>query len=88
LNIDFSLYRKGSAQPFIPQSTINTIKILIPSNNLIKEFTKQSRDIRMKISHNTRENNHLSFLRDALLPKLLSGEISVKKAEKQIEKSI
>jgi type I restriction enzyme S subunit len=88
LNIDFSLYRKGSAQPFIPQSTINTIELLIPSIDLAKEFTKQSNSIRIKINHNIRENNHLSSLRDTLLPKLLSGEISVKEAEKQVQKSI
>jgi type I restriction enzyme S subunit len=34
------------------------------------------------LAHNIRESRTLSALRDTLLPKLLSGELRVKQAEK------
>ncbi len=46
-------------------------------------MVKDHHSIKIK---NIIENNTLFQLRNTLLPKLLSGEISVKEAEKEIEK--
>lgn len=42
-------------------------------------FAQKTNCILQKIEDNIRENQTLSALRDTLLPKLMSGEISVEK---------
>jgi type I restriction enzyme S subunit len=64
---------------------IKAMPILIPDTGLMEQFTNQVADIFAKIKGNQRESRTLSNIRDTLLPKLLSGEIRVKEAEKVVE---
>jgi type I restriction enzyme S subunit len=68
---------RGSAQPFIAQGDARAMKIIVPSNQLAKRFGQIVEPFHLKIGANKEESRTLATLRDALLPKLLSGELRV-----------
>ncbi len=55
----------------------NGLPIIIPTNEIIIRFNKIIGSLRKKINENVTESINLSQIRDALLPKLMSGEIRV-----------
>lgn len=68
---------QGSAQPNISGKDIEEIKIIFPPQSIIKQFNEElysSFELRI---NGELENHRLSTLRDTLLPKLMSGEISL-----------
>lgn len=67
----------NSAQPGITRSAVLTLPILVPDDKIILTFDDLVGPLLNRIFHNCIENQTLSALRDALLPKLLSGEIRV-----------
>lgn len=67
----------GSAQPNISSNGIEDIKCLLPSNEVIAEFSKALNDNFIMLIENLYENESLERLRDELLPKLISGELEV-----------
>jgi type I restriction enzyme S subunit len=66
----------GSHQRIRPESVLE-MKIVIPPAGLISAFTDIVKPIFDRINRNTDQSNILATLRDTLLPKLLSGELSV-----------
>ena len=66
--------------------SINHLEILIPQSYLLKYFDQFSNTVATKIHENDEESHSLATIRDTLLPKLMSGEIRVKEAEKIMEK--
>jgi type I restriction enzyme S subunit len=72
----------GSAQQNISQQIIKNISIVSPPVGL-KVF-KELEDYYNLIEQNVLENKSLKELRDILLPKLISGEVHVKDAEKTL----
>ena len=68
---------QGSAQPNISASDIMSIPCVIPSQDAINDFNDMSQPLFDLIISNQRENQQLSELRNALLPKLMSGELDV-----------
>ena len=66
----------GSHQRFHPCDTLD-YDLKLPNNETIKEFNELVMPIYIAISKNIKESERLSSLRDTLLPKLMSGEISV-----------
>lgn len=67
----------GSAQPHIYPQHIERLPLSDLDMEKVKEYNKIISSLFEKIGYNTKENNILSKLRDALLPKLMSGEIDV-----------
>lgn len=67
----------GSAQPHIYPKNIDVMPTITLSNELISSFTKQVTPIFEMIGNNLNEIKILEGTRDVLLPKLMSGEISV-----------
>lgn len=53
------------------------LPILIPSSQILQRFEVLVNPIDAAIETNYVENCHLQNLRDALLPRLMSGEIDV-----------
>ena len=72
---------QGSAQPNISSSDIMSIPCVIPSKEAINKFNETIKPLFDLIISNQRENQNLSELRNALLPKLMSGEIDVSNTE-------
>ncbi|EPB6718639.1 restriction endonuclease subunit S, partial [Escherichia coli] len=71
----------GTTFAEISKKNFKPIPLVKPPENLVKDYTKQVSTIYSLIENNARENNNLSQLRDTLLPKLLSGEITLPEAE-------
>ena len=66
----------GSHQRFHPTATLD-YSLKIPDKDIIKKFESIVRPLYELIAKNRTENERLASLRDTLLPKLMSGEISV-----------
>jgi type I restriction enzyme S subunit len=66
----------GSAQQNISQQLLLQYRLVIPPIELVQEYHRIVFPLFQKIQDNIEENLSLSELRDSLLPKLMSGEIT------------
>ena len=66
----------GSHQRIRPESVLE-MNVVLPSSALIQAFTDIAKPMFDRINRNTEQSRTLAILRDTLLPKLLSGELSV-----------
>ncbi|MCH3884389.1 restriction endonuclease subunit S [Tenacibaculum aquimarinum] len=76
-------YSSGSTFKEVSTSTLRTIKISIPNENVLEEYYKISKPIFKKQNLLELENQKLSELRDWLLPMLMNGQITVAETEKE-----
>ena len=67
----------GSAIPHANKDFINKLNVAIPINIEENEILKTLENFRIKINSLNNQNTKLAELRDALLPKLMAGEIDV-----------
>lgn len=77
LRIDYSSLNRGSTQPLIAQKDISNINIVYPDINIMDGFLKNIGNYFTYIFKLEIQNKKLAEIRDALLPKLMSGEIDV-----------
>ena len=75
--IDYRTLNRVSTQPLITQGDMNKVPILIPDNETLLKFETLVGQLMKQYQVNLLENDKLAELRDALLPKLMSGEIDV-----------
>lgn len=75
--INYTSMNRGSTQPLITQTDLKNREIIIPSSDKLIKFEQISGQLMKKYEFNQKENEKLAQLRDALLPKLMSGEIDV-----------
>ena len=71
----------GSAMPAITHGTIKDIQIALPRGAILKAFENLCSSIENIINGKTSENRNLQDARNALLPKLISGELRVEEVE-------
>jgi len=76
--------RTGSAQPQITINDLNSVSVLIPPKETQADFLSFFKPLLLQMDYNLQENKTLTQLRDTLLPKLISGEVRVKDAEKTL----
>ena len=69
----------GGAQQHINKNDIKEFVIILPNQQLMSSFTNKVKPIFEKIAENKFENKTLSSLRDNILPKLMSGDVSLDK---------
>jgi type I restriction enzyme, S subunit len=79
---DIHALNRGSTQPLVTQGDLGKTSALIPSDALLRHFSSVVGTLFECIDHNLAESSALVQTRDLLLPKLMSGEIRVKDAEK------
>ena len=72
---------EGTVFGCINKDALNSQKIIIPPDNIIFEFEQTASSLDRKYLAGFQENMRLTQLRDALLPKLMSGEIDVSEVE-------
>lgn len=78
----------GDAQPHIYPSDLMRLNVVLPKNsNLKKKFDEVSAPMFERIAISQREIVILGNLRDKLLPKLISGELRIRDAEKFLERA-
>lgn len=70
-------HQTGGAQQHINKQNVEQIKLAIPSYDVLNQYKLLVEPIYKMIANNCFENKRLAELRDALLPKLMSGEINV-----------
>ena len=75
--LNYSGMNRGTSQPLITQGDLKKTSIIIPPNEVINEFEDTSSKLMSILEQNNKESKILSFLRDTLLPKLMSGAIKV-----------
>ena len=76
---------RGSTQPLLTQGDLAVHSLAIPSTRVLQAFENCSGGCFRLIEESIRQSRSLATIRDALLPKLLSGEIRVAEAEKLAE---
>lgn len=74
----------GAAQPNISNEQINSIPLLIPDKSVIENYNQKFSSVYQTILNNQRQNQHLTALRDWLLPMLMNGQVTVKEAEEKL----
>lgn len=67
----------GAVQPKISQANLRSIPVVIPAADALAEFNALIAPMFDQIRQNTDQNKALAQLRDALLPRLMNGEIDV-----------
>ncbi len=67
----------GAVFDTITKETLSTVTSISPAPRIVAAFEQTSGDLMSQILGNLRESAYLSTLRDALLPRLLSGEVDV-----------
>mgnify|MGYP000197513385 CR=1 FL=1 len=75
-------YVTGAVQPKLSQGRMNTMPFLFAGEEVCLEFHKLVEPWFAKVRACAEESRTLAALRDALLPKLISGELRVKDAER------
>jgi len=74
---------EGSSHPLITQTLLKSIELIIPPHKKIEAFDAYVENLQCKIELNNKQIKTLTQLRDALLPKLMSGEVRVKIKQKR-----
>ena len=72
----------GAAYPAVRPEVIAATPVVCPTDEILATFSEAVCPPLAKIAQNERESRTLAALRDALLPKLISGEIRIKDAER------
>lgn len=75
----------GSRQRAQP-SQIAKVEVLLPEPNILSAFNRKAEPLLRAIADNQLESQTLTQLRDTLLPKLISGELRIKNADKFLER--
>ena len=78
----------GSAQQNLNKSLVSDHKSLLPSQKILENFEQITSPFLERWIKNTEQCSVLSQLRDTLLPKLLSGEISLADAREKMMEAV
>ncbi len=75
---DFEVLQTGSTgQTDLPRERLKQMQIILPRDCILREFSAVIKPIADIKIQKQQENQHLSSLRDTLLPKLMNGKIDV-----------
>jgi type I restriction enzyme S subunit len=77
LEADFEGMRTGSAQPFIPNSSLAGMPAVRPPDTVLDAFSSLAAPLRLREQACQGESRTVAAVRDALLPKLISGQVRV-----------
>lgn len=67
----------GTGQPLMTQGILNTIPCSLPDSSEIDVFNDLCDPLQQQFDNNLAENAQLAALRETILPKLMSGELSL-----------
>jgi type I restriction enzyme S subunit len=68
----------------ISKTNFRPLPVIVPPPPVLAEFTRQVEPLHRRVVSNLQESRTLAALRDALLPKLLSGELRLPATEKEL----
>lgn len=78
----------GSTFQEISKSSFRPIPVILPPQRITEAFERIAGSLHSRVVQNIRQNNRLGIIRDALLPKLISGELRVSDAEPSIKEAV
>jgi type I restriction enzyme S subunit len=84
-DIDFAVFNAGSAVPTLNRNHLGSLRFPLPPKALVVSFTEIAVGLMKRKEGIVAETSNLSATRDALLPKLISGELRIPDAEKMLE---
>jgi type I restriction enzyme, S subunit len=87
-NIDFGAYSDKAAVPGVNRNHVHQEQIIAPPPETQRAFSHRVDSLWQKHATNLRESATLATIRDALLPRLLSGAIRVGEAEQIVEEAV
>ena len=71
----------GSAQPKFNKTDFKNLDVIIPTDDVLSNYHQLARPIFELIALNNEESKKIMLMRDALLSKLMCGEIDISKVE-------
>ena len=74
----------GGTRPAVTKAQLETVPILVPPDALLARFGELTDPLFRRVDSSRRESRTLAALRDTLLPKLMSGELRVRDAERLV----
>jgi type I restriction enzyme, S subunit len=81
-------HANGSTFLEISKASFRPIRVVAPPETVLAAFDRMARPFYESIVSNEHESRTLAAMRDALLPKLISGELRVKDAGRFIGKAV
>ena len=78
----------GTTFAEISKRNFRPIKVIVPNGEVLEAYIKQVEPLYRRLILNVQESNTLYFLRNTLLPKLISGELRVKNSEQFIGRNV
>jgi type I restriction enzyme S subunit len=78
-------FSNGTTINMLPMDALEMPLLVVPPNELVKKFTALASAVHSQVEANLEQSCTLAALRDALLPKLLSGELRVKLAAQSVK---
>jgi len=76
-----TLHTGSTGQTELPRDRVKALELRMPDNDTLTRFNSIIAPMVSTITVNQQENSRLAKVRDALLPKLMSGEIDVSDIE-------
>ena len=67
----------STGQTELPRERVKSLTILLPDDDTLEKFNDLIESIAIKMYHGLEESRRLAELRDALLPRLMSGDLKV-----------
>lgn len=78
----------GSTFAEISKKAFRPIRVIVPSTAVLETFSQTVSGFYLQITSNEHQSRTLAELRDTLLPKLLSGELTVGEASNTVEAAV
>lgn len=88
IRLDINGMDSGSAIPSTSRDDVYRLPVLIPPYEVQRQFVQLATPLWLRQDHNGQESLTLASIRDALLPKLLLGEIGIKYAEEIVSQVV
>lgn len=82
------LLASDSAVPGLNRNNACLNRLVLPSTNVLHEFHRDVESLYERVAGNLKQSTVLTDVRDTLLPKLLSGQIRIKDAEKFVGEGV
>lgn len=82
--------RKGTgvAVPGLNSTAMRSLEVLVPSSSILQVFDRIAEPLIGRIFSGALQSRALAAIRDALLPKLLSGELAIRDAETFVSRAV
>ncbi|MGD0090486.1 MAG: restriction endonuclease subunit S [Planctomycetota bacterium] len=78
----------GATMPNLNTGILASVPLLVPPDDLLTHFARKAEVLEDHMTTNDAQSRTLAALRDALLPKLLSGEIRVQGTERTVGRAL